>query len=585
MSEKREQNKSLIENFTGEPDVEAFGERDYDDEIFAALEATAVQQNTMPIAEIDADVTQPRRIVPADVRGEWDGNAADVPALLETWRLATGNSLTVPMIHGILTGKKSIHDYAEDNNPVLDALLNTLDLARQIHDVGLQQPIGVISTGSRYRLIFGERRWLAFHMLTLWVGAKWDSIPARVAYISEWELAKIQAAENFQRVDLNAVEKSRQFAKLLMTARATGDNDYTPWHQMVVPGGCDRLYYAQVANGNNHAIPYGMGAEFEAALGISTAQMRQYRALLKLTDHNEVNDALWMMGDVCDWSENFLREIGQLVDVSTIATTLNRYGRNGSQIESALRDAIKQAKFNREEEKRREAMQIRNEKNQEAERYIQQQHSDRALADAQTRAELAQHAPPPALPRERDAPEQKQVPKMTPRGMGDDAPAATPAYETGEWVRFEDDGKIYQVATVRRNGLSFIREDGIESSIFFFESFKKVDAPENAPVSSRRLIEPTDAGCQTILRLIHIGEILKMACDDADEHEALSVANDAMRWLKDVETADLAAYTQHDLHNQLRVVASGLQKLLQAIEFELTDITDYIWDGRWRDDA
>ncbi|MGJ3241135.1 MAG: ParB/RepB/Spo0J family partition protein [Anaerolineae bacterium] len=348
MSDKKRQLGNRFEEYTQQPDAQrdttdTFGSREYDDDVFAALDAADVSRETIAIMEIRADITQPRRIVPRSVRGAWDGSPSGVPALLDQWAQAVG--LKESDIKKMLTGNASTHERAGESDS-LDALLGVLELASQIADVGLQQPIGVISIAKGYQIIFGERRWMAFHALAHWHSDRYTEIPARVANVTPWELAKIQAAENFQRVELNAIEKARQFAKLLIISRQD-EHDYDPWQNLVVDGGCDRPYYAQVSNGNIHRIPRGMGEQFESALNVSTGQMRQYRMLLSLTGDHDTDNALWMMGDEGDWPENFMREVSQKMTLEQIQHVLYRYGRNGiitgevvSDVENALRDYL-----------------------------------------------------------------------------------------------------------------------------------------------------------------------------------------------------------------------------------------------------
>lgn len=332
----------------GEPEV--FGEGTLDDEMFAALESGSVSTDLIDINDIRADITQPRRIVPRPARGRWNGMPEGVPNLLNKWAELAG--VSAEMIQAVLTGAESVHSLDGDD-PVLSDLVKLLDLASQIYDVGLQQRIGVSTVGGGYQIIYGERRWMAFHALAHWVDEQYAFIPARVASVSPWELAKIQAAENFQRDELNAIEKARQFAKLLIISRTdTSDITYDPWQALVVEGGCDRPYYAQVADGNIHSIPYGMGSQFESALGISTGQMRNYRGLLKMTEDYAVNNWLWDLADENNWSERFLRDLSQYVSIEQMMGVQST-DLNAEQIEKAFRaviDATKQLQKDNKEQ-------------------------------------------------------------------------------------------------------------------------------------------------------------------------------------------------------------------------------------------
>lgn len=311
----RDKKKQLEQGLSGGPkDIRAY--QGLEDAVFDALNDQVVNDDSLNIMEIRADITQPRRIIPREIRGSWNGMPDGVPALLDRWAHEAGVSASV--VEKMLAGSQSVHSVS-GVDPVLDEFAKLIDLASQIFDVGLQQRIGVSSVGDGYQIIFGERRWMAFHALAHWVSEEWHQIPAKVASVSPWELAKIQAAENFQRVELNAIEKARQFAKLLIVSRAdTTDVPYDAWNTLVVEGGCDRPYYAQVADGNIHPIPYGMGSQFEQALGISTGQMRNYRSILRPTGEYEVDNWFWDVADKYDWSEKFQREIVQHIGISWI---------------------------------------------------------------------------------------------------------------------------------------------------------------------------------------------------------------------------------------------------------------------------
>lgn len=82
------------------------------------------------------------------------------------------------------------------------------ELAANIAQVGLKQPICVRVAGAGYELVFGERRLLACRELG------WTEIPAIEASTDEDVLA-IRAAENLQREDLNEDQKADVVARML----------------------------------------------------------------------------------------------------------------------------------------------------------------------------------------------------------------------------------------------------------------------------------------------------------------------------------------------------------------------------------
>lgn len=321
----------------------------------AGLRVGRVVARAISIKEIWADPTQPRRAVPMAVREEWDGDPADVASMLMRWSAAVETLIGQP-IHekAILSGEQVLFDEKAPTHGTIAKYRDLLQLAASIHDTQLNQPIGVVAIKDGYKIVFGERRWLAYHLLDLNFPSEsaYAKIPARILEADDFDLAKSQASENMARSDLNAIEKARQFAKLLMMAAEGGDIDYNRYSDLVLPGGCDRRYFAQVANGNIHRIPRGMGPVFEQSLNISTQQMRQYRNLLKLTDDDEVNDTIWMLGDDANWAEGFMREIASLplsVLQNTLytVTTVTVY-----EVETVLRNAIAEQNRLGEEQKR-----------------------------------------------------------------------------------------------------------------------------------------------------------------------------------------------------------------------------------------
>jgi hypothetical protein len=118
-----------------------------------------------------------------------------------------------------------------------------------------------------------------------------------------------QASENNSREGYNAIEMARQIAILIMESRAGIDGvKYDRFEDMVLAGECDRKFYAQVANGYIHKIPDGMGGKIVNATGLSLKRLSQYRALLRLTDDEDVNDNIWIEADTNAWTENYIRE-------------------------------------------------------------------------------------------------------------------------------------------------------------------------------------------------------------------------------------------------------------------------------------
>lgn len=314
-----------------------------DDDIWDALDPmTEVTADEIPIMSIHADPTQPRRIIPSEIRDEWDGDPEKMPEFLQAWAEMLYDSGNDIPIQKILVGQVEPYQY-DTGESFVNKFIRLLVLASQIRGVGLNHRIGVRPQGNDHIIIHGERRWTAFHILNHFLpmeAEKFSNIPAKVAHVDAWTIAKMQAQENV-REEPNAIGKARMYAKLLMVAYAD-DPEYkfdSP-HAINSPT-CDRPWYSQA---KNLRIPRGMGGEFETALGISTAQMRQYSKLLALVDDYKIDNTIWNLADDDDWAEKFLREIEQYLETDFIRECLYRYHGNGIDSEEALREAIQSAK-------------------------------------------------------------------------------------------------------------------------------------------------------------------------------------------------------------------------------------------------
>lgn len=262
----------------------------------------------IPVGRIRPDLAQPRRVIPASVRGQWDGSPDGLKAVLGDWHglveQALGQALPIEqLIQGMGDGEPEL-----SGDPVVDAYAKLVSLAASIHRDGLKQSIGVVHDRDDYRIVYGERRWVAFVLLSLYVkperssGGTYDVIPAVIEPKADvWA----QAAENGARAPLNAIGMARQLALLVMDMYpdAWRDGAFQAYEDMLYPGECDRKYYAQVANGNVYRIPKGMGQRVLDVTGLSSIErVRQYRALLSIPDE------LWMKADEQSWSERAIRD-------------------------------------------------------------------------------------------------------------------------------------------------------------------------------------------------------------------------------------------------------------------------------------
>ncbi|MCX6346159.1 MAG: ParB/RepB/Spo0J family partition protein [Armatimonadetes bacterium] len=91
-----------------------------------------------------------------------------------------------------------------------------LELAMSIRERGVLEPIIVrpIKGQDKYEIVMGERRWRASQLAGL------TQIPAIIRELSDDDAATDAVIENFQREDLNPVERARAVKKLL---------EFMPW--------------------------------------------------------------------------------------------------------------------------------------------------------------------------------------------------------------------------------------------------------------------------------------------------------------------------------------------------------------------
>ena len=115
--------------------------------------------------------------------------------------LAAGKTITQVRIEEIATNpyQPRLHFDSED----------LAQLAHSIKKHGLQQPILVRRQGDNYELIAGERRLRASK------DAGCDTIPAIVKDVSDKDSLKIALIENLDRSDLNPMEESKGYQRLI----------------------------------------------------------------------------------------------------------------------------------------------------------------------------------------------------------------------------------------------------------------------------------------------------------------------------------------------------------------------------------
>lgn len=292
---------------------------DVDKDIYGEIAEVDNRRRTakpVNIFSVYPDFSQPRRVLPSEVRGFWDGDPQQIGELFIAWvqiinadrpeqfdlEAVLRQTHLPPGIEGNEDEIDRDAAYMRKLPPIERALIEVVQLAVSIREVGLTNPITVERQQDTYRLETGERRWLAYHLLNLYFADEnWTMIPAEVVQaLDVWR----QATENSAREDLNAIGKARQFAILLMDLLAERDYRFRSFHEVAEAGLSDREYYAQVADGNEYRIPPGDGERLLHAMGLKNpVQLRQYRALLRLPD------PLWQHADDYNLTEGEIRKL------------------------------------------------------------------------------------------------------------------------------------------------------------------------------------------------------------------------------------------------------------------------------------
>ena len=288
-------------NFAGDDPLDVRNElQQFDQQVYGALagipDSGRIVAKPTSIFAWRPDLRQPRRAIPANVRGDWTGNPDELPVLLAQWieQVETRAGMTIP-IEKAVRGEWERPAMGED--PDVSTLIDLIDLAASIYKDGLINPM----RGASGMIESGERRWLAYHLLNMFSGKDYSKIPTiEKDAVDVWA----QAAENGSRTPLNAIGMARQIALLIM-AMYEGDAGvkFDRFETLVLPGGSDRAFYAQVANGEVYRIKRGLGERVLNVTGLKTMErVRQFRALLNIPD------MLWWQADVQSWGERQIRD-------------------------------------------------------------------------------------------------------------------------------------------------------------------------------------------------------------------------------------------------------------------------------------
>jgi len=281
-----------------------------EDSIYGSRPATDIPASGRIVAkpvhlsQILRDPTQPRRAIPLSVtRGAPQrGTRAELQHWLTLVREEVGqyNKAIDPAV--VLAGqweRPETRDDKGDQHPVTftprtEAYISLLGLASSILKDGLLNPITANQTEDGYVIETGERRFLAYSILSIYYDAngKWQQIPCQVV---EKSTIRRMSAENTVRQDLNAIGKARQLFLLLMDCYP--DIEFAPYDAFPR----DRHYYAQAAE---LRVPRGHGPELLQTLGFPSREVwARHADLINLTDDQ------WDDADDSDSSERSLRDI------------------------------------------------------------------------------------------------------------------------------------------------------------------------------------------------------------------------------------------------------------------------------------
>jgi hypothetical protein len=314
-----------------EVDLELYGD-------IAALDELRRDATPIDIFTIFPDMTQPRRVIPSEVRHVWTGDPAEITTLFEAWFAAITRERYVRLgavpeaerqarsffdlgaylegtYLGGASGEEDEDEVSGPVGPLESGFRQIVDLAATIRRDGLINPITVAHAGVNYRLETGERRWLAYHLLYAYFDgaegrpderSQWHRIPAfLVDRASVWRMAH----ENNVRDNLNAIGKARQFALLLMNIYEQRGISFAAYNELVEPGACDRAFYAQVADGGHFPMPRGNTERLLNAMGFtSKSQLREHRSLLTLPD------PVWQWADDLGWAQYRIRKMQETAE-------------------------------------------------------------------------------------------------------------------------------------------------------------------------------------------------------------------------------------------------------------------------------
>jgi hypothetical protein len=254
------------------------------------------------------DMAQPRRVIPAQIRHEWDGNPINALRTLQAWRAAAEEVMGAKIqVKAMIEGDEVGPELDKGKPPsVLRGYVDLVKFAADIRRNGLINPITVVRDGDGYQIETGERRWWTFNLLAAYSedASKYERIPAQLVESNIWQ----QAGENANRRALDAIENARLIALLLMDLYKS-EVEFRSYREMVQPVEIDRKFYAQVANGSKYPLRAEWESDLLAATGLpSRNALTRHRRLMSMYDlPDAVADQLWLIADRDGWPEFNIR--------------------------------------------------------------------------------------------------------------------------------------------------------------------------------------------------------------------------------------------------------------------------------------
>jgi ParB family chromosome partitioning protein len=143
------------------------------------------------------------------------------------------------------------------------------ELADSISTQGVVQPIVLrATTGGRYEIVAGERRWRASQLAGL------NKVPAIIKHFDDQTAAAVSLIENIQRENLNPLEESTALLRLM--------NDFEMTHQEIA----DSVGRSRASVSNLLRLQ-DLNADVKELLSKRSIEMGHARALLGITGNSQ----------------------------------------------------------------------------------------------------------------------------------------------------------------------------------------------------------------------------------------------------------------------------------------------------------